>query len=287
MLPSAPYTPPAPRRRRDSGLTTIELLVAMIIGVVLAGIIGALVITSTRSSTVTEARHAIQNELNTASTQIVRDITDGSRIRKAEASALAVDVVRDGKCQTRDWKVDEDTLTVTTTFYDGTNCTGGSTERTQDMVTHLAEVDEVFAYFSTMSGENAISAPADPLQVGRVGWKLAATPDHPDSIAAGTVLRLESGAAFSPKGSSTDGTGAVQDAKAPVLRVATADAGVEGIDKPVLAWTDLTPELTSGWAVFRIANPDGTTDSDPARTTWAQLAFIPTATPAPASREMR
>lgn len=276
-------TPRPSRRPRDSGLTTTELLVALIIGAIIAGVGGWFVITSTRSSTVTQARHATQNELATASTQLVRDVSDGSRIRTAEATRLAVDVVRDGACQTRDWAVADDTLTVTTTFYDGATCTGGSDERVQDMVPFLTDADTVFTYYSTMAGENALVAPVDPLQVGRVGWTLVATPDHPDSVAASTVLRLESGAAFTPKGSSTDGGGTIQDAKSPILRVATADTGVEGIDKPVLSWTDLTPELTSGWAVFRIANPDGTTDTDPTRTTWTQLAFIPTATPAPAT----
>lgn len=263
---------------RDRGWSLVETLVAIVLTSVVIGLGLGLLISSQQNAQKMTERHYLWNEMNNASVQLVRDISDGSKIRTAQADRFVIDVVRDGKCQTRDWTADQTSLKVTTTFYDGVNCTGGSKKSDAKAgITQLMTTPTPFTYFSTLSGANEMSSPVDPLQVGRVGWVLATEPADTTS-----VLRLESGAAFTPKGSQTDGTGQVENAKAPFLEITTNTAGVEGIDKPVLSWTDLTPELTSGWAVFRITNPEGTVEGDPGRSTWTQLAFIPTATPAPA-----
>ncbi len=282
-MPAPSHTPARSLRwcpRGEGGFTTAELLVAIVIGAIVAGIGGALVIASTRSSTVTQSRHTIQNELNTASVQLIRDVSDGSRIRTAEPTRLAIDVVRDGACQTRDWNVAGTTLSVETVFYSGATCTGGSSKRTQAMVPRLSETAAMFTYYSTLTGEFAMTGQVETTKVSRVGWAMAAMPDHPDAT---TALRLESGAAFTLKGAATDGGGAVQDAKSATLSVVTrATIGKrEGLDKPVLSWKDATPSVTTGWAVYRVANPEGMSETDPARTTWTQMVYIPTATPAP------
>lgn len=265
----------ATQTKSDSGVTLPELLVAMIISTVVIAIGVSLLSSTFRVAASTQTRAELWGSMTSSSVQLIRDVNDGSKIVVSEPQHLAVDVVRDGRCQTRDWLVDGDKLISTTVFYDAESCTGGSTERRVESIKGGLS-DLTFTYYSTASINNALPVPVSPGVVNRVGWTMSATPG--DNTA---VLKLESGAAFTGRGSSTDGVGAVQTPLAPFLSVTTNASGIEGASAPVLSWTDTTPELTQGWAVYRTSYPDG---SDAASSTgWEQVAFLRTANPAPGS----
>ncbi|KQT98364.1 hypothetical protein ASG53_11935 [Sanguibacter sp. Leaf3] len=222
----------------------------------------------------TQTRGDLWSSMTNASVQLIRDVNDGSKVTISEPRHLAVQVVRDGKCQTRDWEVVDSELISTTTFYDATSCGGGgSTERKVVAIKGGLSRFE-FTYYSSASIDNALPAPVSPGVVNRVGWSMSATPG--DSTA---VLKLESGAAFTGRGASTDGTGKIGDPLAGFLSVITNGSGIEGVSAPVLSWTDATPELTQGWAVYRTSYPDGADAASSGG--WVQVAYLPTATPAP------
>lgn len=260
--------------KSDAGFTLAELLVAMFISTVVIAVGISLLSSTFRVAASTQTRGDLWSSMTNTSVQLIRDVNDGSKITTSEPRHLAVQVVRDGKCQTRDWEVTGDKLISTTTFYDaGSSCTGGSTERRVESIKGGLN-DLTFTYYSAASVDSALPVPVSPGVVNRVGWTMSATPS--DSTA---VLKLESGAAFTGRGASTDGSGATQTPLAPFLSLATHETGIPGLDSPVLRWADSTPELTQGWAVYRTSYPDG---ADAASSTgWEQVAFLRTATPAP------
>lgn len=260
-------------RTTDRGLTLPELLVAMLISTVIIATGVSLLSSTFRVAASTQTRGDLWSSMTNTSVQLIRDVNDGTKIVTSEPRHLAVQVVRDGKCQTRDWEVVDSELISTTTFYDANSCSGGSTERKVVVIKGGLSRFE-FTYYSSASIDNALPAPVSPGVVNRVGWSMSATPG--DSTA---VLKLESGAAFTGRGASTDGTGKIGDPLAGFLSVITNSSGIEGVSAPVLSWNDATPELTQGWAIYRTSYPDG---SDPASSAgWVQVAYLPTATPAP------
>ncbi|ACZ22777.1 prepilin-type N-terminal cleavage/methylation domain-containing protein [Sanguibacter keddieii DSM 10542] len=258
----------------DSGMTLPELLVAMIISTVVIAIGVSLLSQTFRVAASTQTRAELWSSMTNSSIQLIRDVNDGTKIVTSEPRHLAVQVVRDGRCQTRDWQVDGDRLVSTTTFYDAPSCTGGSTER--KVVAIKGNLKSfTFTYYSAASVDSELPAPVSPGVVNRVGWTMSATPT--DTTA---VLRLESGAAFTGRGASTDGGGATQTPLAAFLSVTTNASGIEGVSAPILSWTDATPELTQGWAVYRTSYPEGS-DASSSSTGWEQIAYLRTATPAP------
>lgn len=261
------------RTKSDRGFTLAELLVAVVIMSAVIAVGVSLLSSTFRVAASTQTRGDLWNSMTNSSVQLIRDVNDGSKVTISEPRHLAVQVVRDGKCQTRDWLVDGDQLISTTTFYDAPSCTGGSTERR--VVSIKSGLNGfTFTYYSSASIDTPLPVPVSPGVVNRVGWSMQATPA--DTTA---VLRLESGAAFTGRGVSTDGTGAEQTPLSAFLSVVTHETGIPGVDPPVLSWTDATPELTQGWAVYRTSYPDG---ADAASSTgWEQVAFLRTATPAP------
>ena len=282
--------------RDDQGVTLVELLVVMILTGVLAGIVITTVIWAQRTTTTQTRNGQLWADIQDASTQLMRDVNDAQTIITAEANHLMVQVIRDDKCQDRDWVADttQQRLTVTTRFYEQLQCTGPFTERVDRIIGDnavgtntsgtnpaLYTATATFNYHDTLS-DAALPFPVEPDRVTRVTWNLAAK--------AGDGYRVEtltSGAAFTGRGQQATGGGNQENATAPLLCLslrtpvdsscgtvpAVAAGKVEGVDRPVLQWVDTSPTLTMGWTIWRIANPDGMASNDPARTTWTQVLY--------------
>src|SRR5665647_3899693 len=117
----------------DRGVTLVELMVVMIVMGLLAGVVISAIMWATRTTTAQTRTAELWADMQDASTQLARDVNDASSLTLADANTLTVQVVRDDKCQIRAWVADATTkrLTVTTTFYDQVECSGGSS-RTED-----------------------------------------------------------------------------------------------------------------------------------------------------------
>lgn len=287
--------------RDDRGVTLPELLVVMIVMGVLAGIVVGVVMLSNRTTTGQTRDGELWADMQDASTQLLRDVNDAQTITVAEANRLVVHVVRDDKCQERDWVADTTTkrLTVTTRFFDQLGCGGPTTTREDRIIGNnavgtnasgsrptLYTSTATFSYHDTL-GDAALPFPVEPDRITRVTWSLAAQADTNTRVET-----LKSGAAFTGRGEQTTGGGAQENATAPLLCLSLrtpVDAGcgpvppaatgrVEGVHAPVLQWTDTSPTLTQGWTIWRVANPDGMADDDPARSSWEPVYY--SATPA-------
>ena len=248
---------------RDAGLSVAELLVAM----VLLGILGATLAGFSHHLTQTTAHGVTRTDVHgkqmDASTLLSRDVTDATTITKAETLEVVLNLVRHGVCETHDYKIAASTLTLTTTWFEGTDCNGANRVTSKTFVKDLA-AGAGFKYYSDV--ETDLVPPIDDLGgVKRIGWTLDAQPlgfDQP--------ISWNSAAYFTGYGDQTgSGTSAVQ-ATAPILTVVTGVA--EGKDPPALSWSDTNPAgYVTTWALFRSANPEGTTGTDPARSTWQQV----------------
>lgn len=290
--------------RDDRGISLPELLVVMVVMGVLAGIVTGIVMWSQRTTTSQARNGELWADMQDASTQLLRDVNDASTITLAEANRLTVEVVRDDKCQERDWVVDTTNkrLTVTTRFYEQLDCTGPTTTREDRIIgdnavgTNAAGSEPTlftsaatFSYYDTLSSA-ALPFPVEPDRISRVEWSLAAQAD--------TNMRVEtlkSGAAFASRGLTSTGGGEQQNSTSPLLCLSlrtpvdaacgtvppAATGKFEGVDKPVLQWVDTSPTLTLGWTVWRVANPEGMAQNDPARTSWTAVYY--SATPATTS----
>lgn len=257
-------TTPLVRLREQAGLQLVELLVAMLIAGLTTAIALSVLVSTGLLVTKSMATTTTLSQLEDASGLLLRDVNDGRKIVVAEPDALTVQVTRDSVCTQRAWTIDGGDLAVTTDTFSTERCTGGS-ETTQMTVVHGEfTATEPFHYFSALSQTNEMPSPVSLNDVTRVTWDLTALPSYPDA----REVEINSGAAFTGRGASSDGTGQVQDATRPVLQVTTARVGV---DKPVLQWTDTSPELTDSWTVFRIANPEGTGSGTPTATTWTAV----------------
>ncbi|HEY0186695.1 MAG TPA: prepilin-type N-terminal cleavage/methylation domain-containing protein [Cellulomonas sp.] len=249
------------RWHASAGITLVELLVAMVVAGLTATIALSVLVSTGLLVTRSMATTTTLSQLEDASGLLLRDVNDGRKIVVAEPDALTVQVTRDSVCTQRAWTIEDGDLVVTTDTYSTERCTGGSEtarmEVVQDTLTGVA-----FHYFSALSQTNEMPQPVSLNDVTRVTWDLSAQPAYPDT----REVEISSGAAFTGRGASSDGTGQVQDATRPVLQVTTPRVGV---DKPVLEWTDTSPELTAGWTVFRIANPEGTGTGT--ATTWTAV----------------
>jgi hypothetical protein len=283
-------------RGADRGLTLAEFPMQIVLLGILVGVVVSAVIWATRTSTAQTYQGDVWAEAQDASTQLMRDVTDASAIVAAEPDVLTVLVVRDEKCQQREWTADpaSKTLAVATTFFDQTACAGGSEKGTDVVIGAGADPKrgwytsrDTFTYFEPGS-ETALAVPVEPDRVRRVAWSLTVQAGE-----TGKPRTLTGGAAFTGTGNAQAGTGDVENAKKPVLcrALRTADNGrcgpvpsaasptgkIEGRDKPILYWLDPSPTVTRGWTVWRVANPDDMAANDPARTTWKNIAYIPAA----------
>lgn len=250
------------RWREQSGFQLVELFVAMVIAGLTATIALSVLVSTgllvTRSMATTTTLSALED----ASGLLLRDVNDGRKITVAEPDALTVQVTRDSVCTQRAWTIEGGDLVVTTDTYSTDRCTGGSTTARMEVVQDEFTATAPFHFYSALSQTNEMPQPVSLNDVTRVTWDLSALPSYPDT----REVEISSGAAFTGRGASSDGTGQVQDATRPVLQVTTPRVGV---DKPVLEWTDTSPELTAGWTVFRIANPEGTGSGT--ATTWTSV----------------
>jgi hypothetical protein len=254
---------PLGRWREQAGFQLVELLVGMIIAGLTATIALSVLVSTGLLVTKSMATTTTLSQLEDASGLLLRDVNDGRKITVAEPHALTVQVTRDSVCTQRAWTIDGGDLVVTTDTFSTERCTGGSETARMTVVQGEFTATEPFHYYSALSQTNEMPSPVSLNDVTRVTWTLTALPSYPDA----REVEINSGAAFTGRGASSDGSGQVQDATRPVLQVTTARVGV---DKPVLEWTDTSPELTASWTVFRIANPEGGTGPGPA-TTWTAV----------------
>lgn len=248
--------------RHDDGFTLAELMVSLAVLAVLSmiGVAAYRVATSHTVHGVT--RTSVHGSHLDASTLLARDVTDATTITKADTSELVLNAVRNKVCETLDYKATT-SLTLTTTFYQGTDCNGASQAKTQTLIPEITGATR-FTYYSDV--ETVLTPPIDDLSgVKRIGWTLASEP-------AGFTdpITYTSAAAFTGHGDQTGSGTAAMQAKAAVLSVVTGTS--EGRDAPVLSWVDPNPAgYVASWVLMRSANPEGMADTDPARTTWQQV----------------
>jgi len=193
----------------------------------------------------------------------------------------------------RTWAADPaaGTLTVTTRRFQTAACSGGSTEGSQTIVGRgTGQFDAqfvsnpTFRFFETATSD-AMEGTIEPGRVRRVEWTLTAQPDRNSqprtlmSAASMTPRHVQFGGGEqgNPEAPSLFRALRASDvAVAPCALPAAAGAHgrTEGRDRPILFWCDPTPDLTLGWSVWRLANPEGMSVEDPARTTWMRIATI-------------
>lgn len=260
-------------RRSDAGVTLPELLVAMLISAAVIGVGIALVSFTGRMMTSSQASAKTIAQLQDASTQLMRDVQDGRKIIEASPTRLVLEVVRDSACVLTTWEATEDgTLDVTRlsfTMPEGQPgdpaCADSGGERTHRTVVDRFESAEApFAYFSRASTEKPLDVPVITDDVARITWTLTSSPAYPADADSRTV---SSGGALAQR-TGTSGSGAVGDARSPLLAVTTTH---EGVGQPHLTWNDPTPTLTDTWTIFRISYPEGGTASG----TWEALITLP------------
>ena len=284
-------------QRDDRGVSMVEVLVAMVLMSAVAATAVSSVMWANRTTT-TQTRNAdLWADIQDASTHLVRDVNDASAITVATANELTSLVMRDDKCQQRAWVADPTAqrLTVTTTFYEQSECTGPTTVKVDRIIGNNAIgtntlgtnptrylAPTTFSFYDSLAN-SPLADPVEVDRVTRVGWTLLAAADEDYR-----EQELTSGAAFTGRGEVATGEGPIATAAKPRLCLslrgpvdpgcgpvpAAATGKVEGVHSPVLQWTDTTPTLTQGWSVYRIANPEGTADGDAGRTTWTQAGFI-------------
>ncbi|WP_188037088.1 prepilin-type N-terminal cleavage/methylation domain-containing protein [Actinotalea sp. JY-7885] len=266
---------PRPRSslRGDAGITLIEVLVA----VVLAGILAGVGLTLVRGATVHQdevtRRADVWNQFRATSGILNRDVTDATSVRVAEPDALTLAVVRDGACQLRAYAVTPDrTLDVTTTYFEREACSGASEASTKTLI-DLITGTENFLYFNATDRE--IPSPVEHRRnIKRIEWDL-----HAQHEQWTEDIDVRSAAAFNGIGEAF-GTGVeVIQAQAPSLSL-DYSGFVEGVGNPVLRWSAGSPqqaELVASWSIFRSTAPEGSKSGswtqvhwvgDPATLTW-------------------
>ncbi len=264
--------PPTHRTRSDAGLSLAELLVAMLIATLIAATGVQLVIWGGRLMMTSGSSTTTMGELESASTQLLRDVQDARQVIDATSSSLTLEVVRDGACVRTAWTAADGSLTVArTTFVQADSATGdpacadtGGERAELTVVRHLDDL-EPFTYFSKTSTSTPLTAPVRADDVARVAWSLTATPAYPRDAKQRTIA---SGAALSQRTGTSGGGQNAGDPRSPLLEVVTPH---EGVDAPVLAWTDPTHALTQNYTLYRIAYAEG----EPASTTWQALITLP------------
>lgn len=260
-----------PHPHDDAGLSLVEVLVATVITVLIGAAGTALISGVGRMMTSSQASTQTVGQLESASTQLLRDVTDARQVIDATPSSLTLEVVRDTACVLTTWTADDDELRVSrTTFTQAPGspgdpaCASTGGERAEVRVVQRLTDNEPFEFFSRESTSEPLALPVSADDVARVTWALTATPAYPADADPRTVA---SGAAVAQSTGSTGG-GASQDARAPLLEVVTPH---EGVGQPVLRWADPTPAVTQAWTLFRIAYPEGGT----AAGTWEALITLP------------
>ena len=281
------------RRYTSGGYTLAELMTTIAVMAVIAAITITVIIFATRTTANQGASGRLWASIQDANVQLQRDINDASRVVHADTQSVSVLVIRNDTCEQRTWNADTDagTLSVETRRFQSASCSGASTVASQTVVggAELARFtsEATFAFFEA-ANTPPLTGEIEAERVRRVEWVLTGTPDPSQS-----PRTLQSAAAVTPRhiqfgGGEHQTPGAARLFRA--LRagdVSTAAAGgcnvpsgadvagrTEGRDQPVLFWCDPTPDLTLGWTVWRLANPEGMAADDPARTTWTRVATI-------------
>ena len=268
-------------------------MVAIAVSVVIAAITISAVIFATRTTTSQGESGRLWASIQDANVQLQRDVNDASRVVHADPNTVSVLVIRNDTCEQRTWTADPDagTLAVETRRFQGSACGGASTVASQTVVGGAERArfvsDGPFAFFEA-ANTPPLTGEIEAERVRRVEWVLTGTP-APDA----NPRTLQSAAAVTPRHiqwgegeHQTPGAarlfralraGDISTAAASGCNLpggADVEGRTEGRDQPVLFWCDPTPDLTLGWTVWRLANPEGMSADDPNRTTWTRIGTI-------------
>jgi len=248
-------------RPSDAGWGIAEVIVAMaIFAVISTAVIGALKVANgiTRDQ---GNRSAANSEISDVNGQLSRDVEDATSITTADRQRLVLTVIRDDTCWRRSYTVDAParTFKVQTDYYAARACSGSFESRTQVLLHDLVVSDAAFTYRN--SDGRILSTPVQSRQgIATVAWVTPALPKG-----ASVAISRGTAAAFNGRTQNGDRVRELV-AQAPLLSVVTA---VVGVDKPVLKWTDLSPELTGSWTVWRSEALEG---GGAAVATWTPVA---------------
>ena len=216
-------------------------------------------------------RTNLWSDVQDASGQLLRDVSDGNRIEKAEAQQLVLYVVRDEMCQRRTFTADPGAkkFTVQTDYFAQKTCSGPTESRTQTLVSSYSGT-ETFRY-ETGAGTTIPVPVQNTRGIKKVSWNLVATP-----VNGAAAVELSSGAAFRGKSDDSGSGEQAMEGLAPLLTVVTgADSSKrEGLSRPALSWQDSTPALTQSYTVRRASGPEGAAE----RVRWTDVASIPAGT---------
>ncbi|GEM_PF-616633 len=264
LYESAPGRATRDSRRVDAGWTLIEVLVTMLVlSIITAAILGTVMWARRQAHDAPNRTHQWNAMLDTQE-QLLRDVGRGSRIELADAQHFVVygqyEIRNDGtqapRCIRREYVADTtaQTLSVTTTWLGGPKCetTGAEESRTEVLLEHYTG-ESTFAY--TTADTHVKTTPVTDLaSIATVRWNLVT---HLPGLM--NPQELASAQAWTGR-ATTWGTGTPDpraDATAPVLQLVTP---VEGFDQPVLQWTDTSPAVTTGMAIWRASRVTGSAD---------------------------
>lgn len=311
------------RLRRDDGLTLAEILVAIALAGIAAVIGLTLLRAPIHAHTMLRDESDVENQQLNATDGLYLDVSDAIRVIEADAAKMVVDIARpavdlslegaDDKgmvCVRRTWQV-EDPQTVTASYDASVTWTGANLVMlTQQFATSSCQGDLSEAVKHEVIGDHLLvalgpfsfftrNAPDDPMPQPISVTKSLDSNDifHIVSMSVDVNSRsarmhndrpMISGAAFGKM--SAPGTGVQElQMKAPILRVVTTSGTAvpkrdEGVDAPVLEWTDSTANAAAGWAVYALRYPTGTPEGE--RGQYRQVGYVINADPTATSQTL-
>lgn len=172
--------------RDDAGVTLVEVLVAMVLMGILAGLIGSSLHFTNTLLPRWQAQRDAHRQAADVSFRLVRDITDALTLRVADDTELWFTVVRDDVCNSINYRIDDaGALVRTTTYYEREECSGASADKVETLIGDAAGTR--FSYYN--KSDRQLSMPVTRLQgVKRIAWTIVASITTP---AEETITRLD------------------------------------------------------------------------------------------------